>query len=286
MALTQQAREPVTAGTKPARGSRSGRSARGLGRIVTASVPPLVIVFVLLAIWQWYVTANHVDPTVLPSPLRVVQQGWAFRDVIWENTKPTLQVTAVGFAVSLAVGWTLAIIIDFSSWLRRALMPLLVASQTLPIIAIAPLLIIWFGFGLLPKICVISLVTFFPIAIGLIEGFASTDRDATNLLRSMGAGKFKQFRYVRLPAAMPNFFTALRIGITYAVTGAIFAEYVGANAGLGIFMALQKNSFRTDLVLAAVVVTAVLSVSLFLLTYLAQRLIIPWHGKEKRSQND
>lgn len=286
--LTQQqagqAREPATAAPAAGTAGRPGRLAK-LRRAASAAVPPIVIVAVILAIWQWYVDANDVDPSVLPAPLRVAEQGWAFKDVIWANTIPTLQVTAVGFAVSLCVGWLLAIIVDFSPWLRRALMPLLVASQTLPIIAIAPLLIIWFGFGLLPKICVISLVTFFPIAIGLIEGFGSTDRDATNLLRSMGAGKLQQFRYVRLPAAMPNFFTALRIGITYAVTGAIFAEYVGANKGLGIFMALQKNSFRTDLVLAAVVVTAVLSVALFLLTYLVQRLVIPWYGKEKRGRD-
>ncbi|WP_214369546.1 ABC transporter permease [Pseudonocardia sp. H11422] len=251
-------------------------------RALTLAAPPLVVVALLLVGWQWFVTANDVRPQVLPSPLRVVEQGWAFRDVIWANTVPTLQVTAVGFGVSLVLGWALAILVDFSPWLRRALVPLLVASQTLPIIAIAPLLIIWFGFGLLPKVVVIALVTFFPIAIGLIEGFASTDREASNLLRSMGGGRWKEFRYVRLPGAMPYFFTALRIGITYAVTGAIFAEYVGARAGLGIFMNLQKNSFRTDLVLAAVVVTAAISVALFGLTYLVQRLVIPWHAKERR----
>ena len=228
-------------------GARPGRAA-------------LVLVAVGLVAWQWYVTASGVRPQVLPSPLRVLEQGWAFREQIWANTVPTLQVTAVGFAVSLALGWALAVAVDFSPWLRRALTPLLVASQTLPIIAIAPLLIIWFGFGLLPKVVVIALVTFFPVAVGLIEGFAATDRQATNLLRSMGASRWQQFRYVRLPGAMPSFFTALRIGITYAVTGAIFAEYVGATAGLGIFMNLQKNSFRTDLVLAAVLVTALLSV--------------------------
>lgn len=266
----------------PASRVRAGRWRRSIGGVL----PPVVIVAVLVAVWQWYVTVNDVDPSVLPSPSRVLEQGWNFRQALWTNTVPTLKVTAIGFTVSLLVGWSLAIVIDFSPWLRRALMPLLVASQTLPIIAIAPLLIIWFGFGLLPKICVIALVTFFPIAIGLIEGFATTDREATNLLRSMGAGRIKQFRYLRLPAAMPYFFTALRIGITYAVTGAIFAEYVGADAGLGIFMSLQKNSFRTDLVLAAVIVTAVLSIFLFLLTYLVQRLIIPWHGKERRSRHD
>jgi ABC-type nitrate/sulfonate/bicarbonate transport system permease component len=253
------------------------RTRRLLGRIW----PPLLLVAVGLLAWQWFVTATAVRPQVLPSPIRVLAQGWAFREQIWANTVPTLQVTAIGFTVSLVLGWALAIAVDFVPWLRRALTPLLVASQTLPIIAIAPLLIIWFGFGLLPKVVVIALVTFFPVAVGLIEGFAATDRQATNLLRSMGASRWQQFRYVRLPGALPSFFTALRIGITYAVTGAIFAEYAGATAGLGIFMSLQKNSFRTDLVLAAVGVTALLSVALFGLTYLVQRLLIPWLGKER-----
>jgi ABC-type nitrate/sulfonate/bicarbonate transport system permease component len=242
-------------------------------------LPALVLVAVGVAVWQWYVTAAGVRPQVLPSPVRVVTEGWAHRADLWANTLPTLEVTAVGFAVSLAVGWLLAVAVDFSPWLRRALTPLLVASQTLPIIAIAPLLIIWFGFGLLPKVVVIALVTFFPIAVGLIEGFGRTERPATNLLRSMGASRWAQFRYVRLPGAMPSFFTALRIGITYAVTGAIFAEYVGATAGLGIFMNLQKNSFRTDLVLAAVLVTAAISVTLYGLTHLVQRLAVPWSSR-------
>jgi ABC-type nitrate/sulfonate/bicarbonate transport system permease component len=268
-------------GGLPATPGRRGRH-RGIGRVLAGAIPPLVLVAAGLVAWQWFVTASGVRPQVLPSPARVAEQGWAAREQIWANTVPTLQVTAVGFAVSLLLGWVLAVAVDFSPWLRRALTPLLVASQTLPIIAIAPLLIIWFGFGLLPKVVVIALVTFFPIAVGLIEGFASTPRAATNLLRSMGASRWQRFRLVRLPQAMPSFFTALRIGITYAVTGAIFAEYVGATAGLGIYMSLQKNSFRTDLVLAAVVVTAVLSVALFGLTYVVQRLVIPWYPAEHR----
>lgn len=263
------------------RAAQFGDSSR---RGFAAALPPLVIVLLLLTVWQVAVTVADTKPTVLPSPLRVLEQGWLARDVIWLNTVPTLQETAVGFAVSLAVGWILAIIIDFSPLLRRALLPLLVASQTIPVIALAPLLIIWFGFGLLPKVLVIALVTFFPVAVGLIDGFNSTDREATNLLRSMGASRWKQFTFVRLPSALPAFFTALRIGITYAVTGAIFAEYVGAVNGLGIYMSMMKNSFRTDLVLAAVVVTAVVSISLFLLTFAVERLVIPWHSKERRSR--
>ena len=254
-------------------------------RTLTAVLPPAVIIVVLLATWQGAVTAGGVKPTVLPSPQRILEQGWIAREAIWSNTLPTLQETFLGFAVSLTVAWILAIVIDFSPWLRRALMPLLVASQTIPIIAIAPLMVIWFGFGIMPKVMVIALVTFFPVTVGLIDGFNLTDRDAGNLLRSMGAKRWKQFVFVRLPSVLPSFFTALRIGIAYAVTGAIFAEYIGARNGLGIYMATMKDSFRTDLVLAAVAVTAFLSVFLFLLTYAAERLIIPWHSKERRNRH-
>ncbi|MGI5130138.1 ABC transporter permease [Pseudonocardia sp. CA-107938] len=271
--MTATAPAPLQAPPRPADPPRT-RAA-----VLRRVWPALLLLAVLLVAWQVYVDVSGIRPQVLPSPLRVVQQGWAAREQLWANTVPTLQVTVVGFAVSLVLGWALAIAADFVPWVKRAFTPLLVASQTIPIIAMAPLLIIWFGFGLLPKVLVIALVTFFPVAVGLIERFAATDRAATDLLRSMGASRFDQFRYVRLPGALPRFFTALRIGITYAVTGAVFAEYAGATAGLGIYMSLQKNAFRTDLVLAAVAVTAVLSVALFALTYLVERLVIPWNRR-------
>ncbi|WP_278262488.1 ABC transporter permease [Nocardia sp. AG03] len=250
------------------------------------ALPSALTVAVLLVLWQIYVTSSGIRPQVLPSPLRVAEQGWAHRDDIATHAAATLQVTLLGFAVSLTLAWVLAIVVDFSPWLRRALVPLFVASQTVPIIAIAPLMIIWFGFGLLPKILVVALVTFFPMAIGLIEGFAAADREAGALLRSMGASRVQVFRYVRLPSAIPRFFTALRIGITYAVVGAVFAEYVGASVGLGIYMSLQKNSFRTDLVLAAVLVTALLSIALYLATFAIERLVAPWSRARNRSRHD
>ncbi|WP_327151824.1 ABC transporter permease [Nocardia sp. NBC_01329] len=250
------------------------------------AIPSVVTVAVLVALWQIYVEVSGVRPQLLPSPARVVQQGWAHRDEIATQAAATLQVTVAGFAVSLSLAWLLAVVVDFSPWLRRAFVPLFVASQTLPIIAIAPLMIIWFGFGLLPKVLVVALVTFFPMAIGLIEGFAAADREAGALLRSMGATRVQVFRYVRLPSAVPRFFTALRIGITYAVVGAVFAEYVGASAGLGIYMSLQKNSFRTDLVLAAVFVTALISIALYLLTFAIERIVAPWSRAESRSRRD
>lgn len=272
-------RSTAAPGTPPSPAS-SGSGFAAIGRLV----PALVTVAVLVACWQAYVQVSGIRPQLLPSPLRVLEQGWAHRDEIAVHAAATLQVTATGFALSLSLAWLLAVVVDFSPWLRRAFVPLFVASQTLPIIAIAPLMIIWFGFGLLPKVLVVALVTFFPMAIGLIEGFAAADREAGALLRSMGASRAQIFRYVRLPSAIPRFFTALRIGITYAVVGAVFAEYVGARQGLGIYMSLQKNSFRTDLVLAAVFVTALISIALYLLTFAVERIVAPWSRTENRSR--
>ncbi|MBX5334126.1 ABC transporter permease [Rhodococcus fascians] len=270
--------EPVTA-------ERETFSLSGVRASLRWAWPAVTVVVLSIAVWQIYVEVSGIRPQVLPSPGRVLTQGWAQREAIAENAAATLQVTLVGFAVSLVLAWLLAIAVDFSPWLRRAFVPLFVVSQTLPIIAIAPLLIIWFGFGLLPKILVIALATFFPMAIGLIEGFAAADRDARALLATMGAGRWQQFRYVRLPSALPRFFTSLRIGITYAVVGAIFAEYAGATAGLGIYMSQQKNSFRTDLVLAAVALTAVISVLLFVSTFVVERVVAPWARQGSAGHN-
>jgi ABC-type nitrate/sulfonate/bicarbonate transport system permease component len=240
-------------------------------------VPPLLIVGALVVVWQLYASLSGIGNDVLPTPGRVLSVTWDDRGDLWANTLPTLRATLLGFALSLAVGLTLAVLIDASAHLRRALMPVLVASQTLPIVAIAPLMILWFGFGLTPKVLLVALVTFFPITVALAEGFASADPDAEALLRSMGASRTRVFRTVRFPASLPFFFAGLRIAITYAVVAAIFAEYAGASEGLGIYMQNAKNSFRTDLVLAAVLVSAVLTLGLFALTYAVERLAIPWY---------
>ena len=247
---------------------------------------PAGFLAVLLIAWELIVHLTAVRPQVLPAPTLVASSGWEHRSTIGEHALATLNVTLLGFAVSLACAWMIAIVIDFSPLMRRGLVPLLISSQTIPIVAIAPLMIIWFGFGLLPKILVVALVTFFPVTIGLVDGFARADREASALLRSMGAGRIKEFLFLRLPSALPLFFTSLRIGITYAVVGAIFAEYVGAKQGLGIYMNVQKNAFRTDLVLAAVTVAAVISIVLYLSTYLVERAVIPWHIKERTAANE
>ena len=239
--------------------------------------PPVALVVALLAAWELYARASGMSPFVLPPPSRVIGVLWEFRDQAVRNAIPTMVETLVGFGLSIVGATAAAVVMDRSAAIRRAVEPLLVASQTVPVVAIAPLIVVWFGFGLVPKVLVVVLVTFFPITIALLAGFASTAADATDLLRSFGASGGDIFRKLRWPSGLPALFTGLRISATYAVVAAVIAEYVGATEGLGIWMQLSQRLFRTDLVFAAILVTALLSVGLFGLVVLAERLVIPWY---------
>jgi len=238
--------------------------------------PPLFLIAAILAVWELYARTSGVSPFVLPAPTQVLGALWDFRAEAVRHTVPTVVETVVGFGASIVAATAVAVALDRMAWVRNAVEPLLVGSQTIPIVAIAPLVVVWFGFGLGPKVLVVILVTFFPIAIALLDGFASAPSDGTDLMRSFGASPGQTFRKLRWPSALPAFFTGLRISATYAVIAAVIAEYVGATDGLGIWMQLSQRSFRTDLVFAAVVVTAILSVALYGLVGVAERLTIPW----------
>jgi ABC-type nitrate/sulfonate/bicarbonate transport system permease component len=239
-------------------------------------LPPVVLVALLLVLWQVYAATIGPGPDLLPTPSRVAQQGWDDHANLLSNTWPTLRATVIGLLLSIAVWFGFAVLVDLSALARRAVLPVLVVSQTLPLVALAPLVIVWFGFGQFPKILLIVFVNFFSTTLSFVEGFRSADPDSVALLRSMGAGRWRVFRTVRLPSALPYFMAGLRIAITYSVVSAIFAEYAGAEAGLGVYMQFAKNNFRTDLVLAAVFVTAALTLVLFALSYLIERLALPW----------
>ncbi len=244
--------------------------------------PPVGVVLLLLAAWEGYVRLTGVSPIVLPSPTRILGALLDFRELAVDHTIPTVEETLVGFAVSVVAAVTAAILMDQAGWLRRALYPLLVGSQTIPVVAIAPLLVLWFGFGLFPKVLVIVLVTFFPITVALLDGFASTERDATDLLATMGASRGQVFRKLRWPAALPAFFTGLRISATYAVVAAIFGEYVGAYEGLGIWMQISRNAFRADLVFVAILLASALSIILFTAVSRLEAIAIPWYRASRR----
>ena len=245
-------------------------------------LPPLAVVVLLGVVWQLYAQSGSLGNDVLPSLSRVLSAGWADRASLWDNTLPTLREVLIGFAVSVVFAFAISVLLDASGLARRSVIPVLIGSQTIPLVVLAPLVVIWFGFGLTPKILLVALVTFFPIVVGLLDGYASSERDAVTLLRTMGASWPTVFRLVRLPSALPGFFTGLRIAITYAVVAAIFAEYAGAETGLGVYIQGADNSFRTDLVLAAVLVTAVLTLALYAATFIVQRLTIPWYADARK----
>jgi ABC-type nitrate/sulfonate/bicarbonate transport system permease component len=238
--------------------------------------PPLALIAAVLVAWEAAARTSGVSPFVLPAPSQVVGALWEFRDDALRNLVPTVVETAVGFAASIAAAVGVAVALDRVAWARNAVEPLLVGSQTIPVIAIAPLLVVWFGFGLAPKVLIVILVTFFPITIALLDGFAATPDEASDLLQSFGASRAQTFRKLRWPSALPGFFTGLRISATYAVVAAVIGEYVGATDGLGIWMQLSQRSFRTDLVFAAILLTAMLSIGVYVAVAAIERAVIPW----------
>jgi NitT/TauT family transport system permease protein len=248
---------------------------RGSGRI-GRWWPPLALVGAVVLLWEGYVRIAGLSPITLPAPSRVLGALWDFRETAVGHLVPTVVETLVGCALSVVLAVAAAVALDRWGPVRRAVEPLLVASQTIPVVAIAPLFVIWFGFGLLPKVLIVVLVTFFPVTVALLDGFGRIEPEAMDLMRSMGASARQTFAKLRWPGALPSLFTGLRISVVYAVIGAIFGEYVGATQGLGIWMQLSQNSFRTDLVFAAILLTATVSLVLYAAVGLVERAVVPW----------
>ena len=249
---------------------------RAFARLSLHAGPAVLSVATLFLGWEAYVHFSDVSPTTLPAPSRILLQAFEQREALASHSLATLQATTFGFTCSLVAAFVFSLLVDFFPLLRRALFPVFIITQTLPLVAIAPLIVLWFGFGLTPKIVLVALVTFFPMLVAMVQGYAATDRDLEALLASMGASRWRIFAMARLPSALPYFFAGLRISITYAVVGAIFSEYAGAARGLGIYILNAKNNFRPDLVLAAVFVSATLTLVLFGTTVLLQRAAMPW----------
>jgi ABC-type nitrate/sulfonate/bicarbonate transport system permease component len=240
--------------------------------------PPALLTVVLVGVWQLWVSLAHVDSQLVPGPWLVVWSTWDDRSDIWPAIGVTTEEAVLGLAVATVVALVSAIAIDTWAPVRRGLYPLIIASQTIPMIALAPLVLIWWGFGLAPKVVLVALFSFFPIAVGLVQGLASSDPDALNLLRTMRASRLALLLRVRLPSALPQFFTGLKISVTYAYSAAIVAEFVGAEQGLGLYMysAAHAAPVATDLVFGAIIVIALLTILLFAIVAGAERLAMPW----------
>ncbi|HMA36091.1 MAG TPA: ABC transporter permease [Chloroflexia bacterium] len=254
------------------------------GALLLRVAPPAGAIVLLLLAWEAYIDLAGVPRRILPAPSAVGDVLLRDAPILLANAWVTGVETVLGFAAAMGVGLGCAMIIDRSALLQRAIYPLLVASQTIPSIAYAPLLIIWFGYEILPKVLVVLVYCFFPIVVAALDGFRATDPELIRLFRTFGASGRQIFAKVRFPNALPAIFSGTRIAITYSVTGAVVGEYVGASEGLGIYIQRVKNSFQVDRVFAAILVIALLSVGLFALVSLIERLVLPWHFRAETTR--
>jgi len=239
----------------------------------------MIAALVLLALaggWEAYARLGGVDSLILPAPSEIAAALWDDRGLLWSNLLVTAQEVGLGILVALVVGALLAVALHFSGALRRGVYPLLIASQAVPIVIVAPLLVVWFGFGILPKLVIIALVCFFPVVVTTLDALGSVDADQGKLMRTLGASRWQAFRFTEAPAALPAAISGAKIAVAVAVIGAVFAEYAGSSEGLGHLMLQAIPQLETPRAYAAVVLLAVFAVLLFAALSLAERALVPW----------
>jgi ABC-type nitrate/sulfonate/bicarbonate transport system permease component len=244
-------------------------------------MPAALLILVLLGGWELYVRAGGVDDFILPAPTAVAQALYDDRSLLWANFTVTAREVGLGILVALVAGFLLAVVIHFSRNARRAIYPLLVGSQAIPIVVIAPLLVVWWGFGITPKLVIIALVCFFPVVVTTLDALAGVDPDQLKLMRTLDAGRWKAFRFAELPAALPAALSGAKIAVAVAVIGAVFAEYSGSSEGLGHLILQAIPQLETARAYAAVVVLAAFAVVLFSLLAYAERRLLPWAHRPK-----
>lgn len=235
---------------------------------------PIITLVVTVLLWQVIVDVKNVPAYIIPSPTSIVKTLISDFKVIMDNTKVTIYESIVGFVISIILSFVLAVLMDSFKVIRKSLYPILVISQTIPTIAIAPLFIIWFGFGPMPKIIVVIITCFFPIVISLIDGFEKVDRDYINLFRTMKASRLQTFYHLKLPYAMVNLFSGLKIAATYMVMASVIGEWLGGDSGIGVYMVRAKSAYALDKVFAAIIVIVLISIIIiYIIDFISKRLI-------------
>ena len=243
-----------------------------------------IIVAVILGVWESYTRVFDVQEWLLPSPSAIVATAFDIPGVLARHTWVTLEEVIIGFGLALVVGIGLAAAIALSRTVERSIYPFLIASQTIPFIVIAPLLLVWVGYGLTPKIIVVAFISFFPIVVNTVDGLRSVDPSTVDLMRTLGANRWQVFRKVQWPSALPFLFSGTRIAIAASVIGAVIAEWMGSSEGLGYLMIRSKPQFLTERVFAAIAILSVMGIGLFLLVGAVQRVAIPWWYSERRQR--
>ena len=241
---------------------------------------PAAIILALLLTWELYARSGAVDDFILPAPTEVLSALSDDRDLLWDNFWVTAAEVGLGILVALLAGALLAIAIHLVPVLRRALYPLLVGSQAVPIVIVSPLLVVWFGFGVAPKLAIIALVCFFPVVVTTLDALAAVDPEERKMLRTLDATRWQEFRFVEAPAALPGALSGAKIAVAVAVIGAVFAEYSGSSEGLGNVILQATPQLETARAYAAVVLLSGFAVLLFALLSLAERVLVPWSRRD------
>ncbi len=244
-------------------------------------LPVLVFFFLLILVWEFAVVFFDIESWILPSPLEIIREIFLTRELLLRHSLRTLFESILGLIISSIAGIITGVVIFHFDILKQTFYPLLVISQTVPIVILIPLLVIWFGFGILPKILIVILACFFPAAVNTIDGLSTADRDMISLLKSMGATNWQIFTKVRVPAALPMIFSGMRISATYAVMAAVVAEWMGSDMGLGVFIVRSSNSYLTARVFAGIVFISLFSIMLFKSIDLLEKVFIPWKEQKR-----
>lgn len=248
-------------------------------RNTTSKILPAAAILIILAVWQFVSGTGMVSKFLLPSPLDVLKALVSDFPLLMVNAKVTVIEALTGLFMGVAIGFFMAVLMDHFDKLYKAFYPLIVLTQTIPTIAIAPLLVLWFGYEMLPKVILIVIVTFFPITVSLLDGFRSADQDTISLMRSMGATSLQIFRHVKFPGSLSQFFASLRISVSYAVVGAVISEWLGGFEGLGVYMIRVKKGFSFDKMFAVIFIISAISLLLMWAVNLLQKKCMPWEEK-------
>ena len=242
---------------------------------------PIIFIVALFVLWEAVIDVFRIPPYLIPAPLAVVKQLVAEWPRLLAESAVTTYATLGGFALSIAFGIPVALWIAYSRTVESYVYPLLVFSQSVPKIAIAPLFVVWFGFGIIPKVIAAFMLGFFPVVVSTVAGFKSVEPEMLDLARSMKASRLQTFLHISLPNALPSIFAGLKVSVTLAVVGAVVGEFVGSNSGIGYLLQIANGNFDLPLMFAALTVLSLIGVLLFVAVDLVERFTIPWHASHR-----
>lgn len=245
---------------------------------------PIIFSISLIIIWELIIKVLEIEKYIMPAPSDIIKALYENFGAMMPHIIATLFESVVGFGIAILLALILAIIMDLLPMVKKAIYPVFIISQTVPVIALAPLFIIWFGFGALPKIIVVVIVCFFPIVISISDGLEGVDKDLINHFKLMGASKLKRFFHLKLPYGIINFFSGLRIAATYSIMGAVIGEWLGGDKGLGVYMTRARSTYALDKMFAAIVVIVLMSMIMFYIIGKVEKVLTPWNRENKKKK--